>query len=257
MRQVKAYAWQELDLAAVSKRLRQCFELEPELKRALLKNTNPGVQECFAAWQEKRAREVARLRDMSFFEAELWRRQVRFVAGLDEAGRGPLAGPVVAAAVILPPHARLWQVDDSKKLSAAKREELIKDQALAFGVGVVCSWDIDRYNILQGTKMAMLRSIDKLALKPQHLLIDALALPESDLPQTSLIKGDSRSVSIAAASILAKCYRDRLMRRYHELYPAYGFDQHKGYPTVKHCRAIREAGYCPIHRRTFRLPEEY
>ncbi len=180
------------------------------------------------------------------------------IAGLDEAGRGCLAGPVVAAAVILPLEAdtpaRLTGVNDSKQLTAHTRERLydvIYQHALAVGVGFGSVELIDERNILQATKQAMRNALAQLSLAPQALLLDALLLKDIALPQRSLIKGDSRSLSIAAASIIAKVTRDRFMLQLHEQYPAYGFAQHKGYGTEMHLAALREHGITPHHRRSF------
>jgi ribonuclease HII len=192
-------------------------------------------------------------------EMALLRQGYSFIAGLDEAGRGCIAGPVVAAAVILPlddPQCstRLEGVRDSKQLSAQARESLysiIQDYALATGVGIGSVEFIDERNILQATKYAMRAALAQLSPTPQALLLDALLLPDIALPQRSIIKGDARCLSIAAASIIAKVTRDRLMLELHEQYPAYGFAQHKGYGTEAHLAALREHGATPIHRRSF------
>ena len=177
------------------------------------------------------------------------------VAGLDEAGRGPLAGPVVAAAVIVPAAFPLDDVTDSKKLTPKKRDRLydhIYTHAVSVGIGIVDAVEIDRMNILRASLMAMALSIDNLRPAGDYLLVDGTFPIPSHLPQRTIPKGDARSVSIAAASIVAKVTRDRLMQRYHEDYPQFGFDRHKGYPTRAHREAIRRYGTCPIHRRTFR-----
>jgi ribonuclease HII len=178
-------------------------------------------------------------------------------AGCDEAGRGCLAGPVVAAAVILPPRARLPGLDDSKKLGPAQREELrvrIERTAIAWAVEAVMVPEIDDLNILRASFLAMHRAIGRLAVRPQHLLIDGNRfLPYPGIPHTCLVKGDGRFRSIAAASILAKTHRDTLMRQLHERYPHYGWAVNKGYPTAAHRAAIERHGPCPEHRRSFRL----
>jgi ribonuclease HII len=187
-------------------------------------------------------------------------RGYRLIAGIDEAGRGPLAGPVVASAVILPPDFNATGVDDSKKLTPRKRALLydgIFSSALAVGVGVVDEAQIDEINILQASLLAMDRAVARLSLRPDYLLIDGTFPIKTDLPQELLAKGDARSVSIAAASIVAKVTRDRLMEAYHEAYPQYGFLRHKGYPTRDHREALRELGACPIHRRSFKGVKEY
>lgn len=177
------------------------------------------------------------------------------LAGVDEAGRGPLAGPVVAAAVILPEGLRIEGVRDSKKVPERLRERLfleISAKASAVGVGIVEAGEIDRINILVATKLAMRKAISALAVTPNLILIDALTLPDVPVRQVPIIKGDARSASIAAASIIAKVTRDRLMLDYHKAYPEYGFDRHKGYGTGSHIARINEFGPCPIHRMTFR-----
>lgn len=189
-----------------------------------------------------------------YFEDDLGRRGYRLVAGLDEAGRGPLAGPVVAACVVLRPGERIPGIDDSKKLTEKKRDELVRiicECALDFGVGVAGPREIDRINILEATKLAMRLAVEDLKAPPDFLLIDALAL-ELDIPQKPLIKGDARSASIAAASIIAKTTRDRIMLGLHAEYPEYGFDRHKGYGCQSHMDAIRKHGPCPVHRKSFR-----
>ncbi len=201
------------------------------------------------------AGECRRLQRLLTFEQALWRQGCRRVAGLDEAGRGPLAGPVVAAAVILSPESFLPGLDDSKRLSPQQRERLekaIRQQAVAIGVGIVDPPVIDRLNILQSTRLAMTEALVQLTPPPDHLLLDALMLPACPLPQTPLVKGDQRSLSIAAASVIAKVTRDRLMIQYHQAYPQYRFLEHKGYPTPAHLEALRRYGPCPLHRMTFR-----
>ncbi|WP_443661578.1 ribonuclease HII [Eshraghiella crossota] len=176
------------------------------------------------------------------------------VCGIDEAGRGPLCGPVVAAAVILPDEYNILYINDSKKLSETKREEVYKEidkYAIAYGVGIVSPERIDEINILQATYEAMRTAIHKLSVTPDILLNDAVTIPMVDIKQVPIIKGDAKSQSIAAASIVAKVTRDHLMEEYDKLYPEYGFAKHKGYGTAAHIKAIKEYGPCPIHRRTF------
>jgi ribonuclease HII len=184
----------------------------------------------------------------------------RSVAGVDEAGRGPLAGPVVAAAVILPLDADLHGLDDSKKLTLKKREELfpkIQAQSIAYGVAVVSPEVIDEINILQATRLAMKQAVEKLMSVPDLLLIDGNQKIDFALEQWAIVKGDAKSFSIAAASVLAKVTRDRIMDDYHHLYPQYEFAQHKGYGTKLHRELIVKHGPCPIHRRTFKRVKEY
>ena len=188
------------------------------------------------------------------------KRGFRAVAGIDEAGRGPLAGPVVAAAVILPSGADLPGIDDSKKLSAPKREHLyglISDCALAVGVGMADHSCIDRINILQATLRAMAEAVANLAVAPDYLLIDGISTIPLNLPQRTIKKGDSASISIAAASVIAKVTRDRMMMEYDRQYPGYGFAEHKGYGCASHLSAIAKLGPSPIHRKTFRGVKEY
>jgi len=178
----------------------------------------------------------------------------RRVAGIDEAGRGPLAGPVVAAAVVLPVRCRLSGIDDSKQLSERERARLyaaILEHAVGMGIGSADVGEIDRLNILEATKLAMRRAIDQMAPPPDYLLIDAVTLPGIGIPERPIIKGDSLSLSIAAASIIAKVTRDRLMAEYHDMFPEYGFLSHKGYGTREHLQRLARHGPCSIHRRTF------
>ena len=196
------------------------------------------------------------------FEHQAQANGYAFIAGVDEVGRGCLAGPVVAAACILDASRPLPDgLDDSKKLTAPKREEIaavLKHYAVCYGIGQVEADEIDRINILEATKKAMLMAIGSLTPAADFLLVDALHLKQSPLPQQAIIKGDSISASIAAASILAKTYRDNLMVEYDREYPAYGFAGHKGYAAAAHYSAIRSNGHCPIHRVSFRgvLPDE-
>lgn len=188
-------------------------------------------------------------------ERNLWQR-FNLIAGCDEAGRGPLAGPVVAAAVILPRKFYHPEIDDSKKLPPQKREGLFRiiiNSATSYSFGIVDHKTIDKINILNATKLAMKQAIDGLDQKPQIVLIDAIRIDGLPFEQIALIKGDSLSISIAAASILAKVKRDSIMCEYHREYPQYRFDKHKGYPTKLHRACIRKFGLCPIHRKTFRL----
>jgi ribonuclease HII len=192
---------------------------------------------------------------MEPFEAEARARKFRVIAGLDEAGRGPLAGPVVAAAVVLPEVGRLKGIDDSKKLSAGQREEafsLLLKEATAVGIGIVEAPEIDRLNILRASLKAMELAVENLPLTPDFLLIDGLHSLSLPLSQLAVPKGDQRCLSIAAASIVAKVTRDRLMMAYHDKYPEYNFAQHKGYGTKAHLQAIRKYGCCPLHRQSFK-----
>lgn len=183
---------------------------------------------------------------------------ITFIAGVDEAGRGPLAGPIVVAAVILNPKVNLLLVDDSKKLSKKKRElalNEIKDNSLAISIGMASPEEIDELNILEATKLAIKRALDNLDITLELVLIDHVKL-NYEVKTISITKGDQLSLSIAAASIVAKTYRDNLMDEYHLLYPEYGFNKHAGYPTKKHIEAIKLHGITPIHRKTFKPIKE-
>lgn len=201
------------------------------------------------------SQELERLKKLTFHERKARRNGFQVIAGVDEAGRGPLAGPVVAAACILPKTPLIPGINDSKKVSPEKREELFQrlttDPRITFAISIVDAETIDRINILQATIQAMMNAVNELALLPDLLLIDAVRLPHPLIPVTPLIKGDTLSYSIAAASILAKVTRDRLMYKYHEEWPQYGFAEHKGYGTEKHYDAIAKFGPCPMHRLSF------
>jgi ribonuclease HII len=200
------------------------------------------------------------MKDLRFFEKEAAGKGCRDIAGIDEAGRGPLAGPVVSAAVILPPTFDDSEVKDSKKLSPPKRERLydkIYAQATAVGIGIVDSVEIDRINILQAALLSMAIAVKNLDPCPDFLLIDGIFGIVSELPQKPIPKGDALSISIAAASIIAKVSRDRLMQKYHHYYPHFDFPRHKGYPTKAHKAAIQKFGCSPIHRRTFKGVREH
>ncbi|MBS5066036.1 MAG: ribonuclease HII [Hungatella hathewayi] len=201
---------------------------------------------------EKLQKELERLEAMK--EYEYTYEACSFICGIDEAGRGPLAGPVVAGAVILPKDCQILYLNDSKKVSEKKRELLfdeIREKAVSYGIGVVGPGRIDEINILQATYEAMREAVSQLQPAPEILLNDAVTIPGIDLMQIPIVKGDAKSVSIAAASILAKVTRDRMMVEYDALYPEYGFAKHKGYGTAVHIQALKEHGPCPIHRRSF------
>lgn len=209
---------------------------------------------------EKLEKELLRLEAMKEFERQY--EGCAFICGIDEAGRGPLAGPVAAGAAILPPDCTILYLNDSKKLSEKRREELfleIKEKAAAWNVATASPERIDEINILQATYEAMRRAVAGLSVIPDILLNDAVTIPGIGIPQVPIIKGDAKSVSIAAASILAKVTRDHMMIEYDKLYPEYGFAKHKGYGTAAHIAALKEFGPTPIHRRTFIknfIPEE-
>lgn len=212
--------------------------------------------------EERQQHLKERLSEMRKSEEALWEQGICYIGGMDEVGRGPLAGPVVAACVVLPQEFDLLGVDDSKKLTEKKRESLydeILNRALAFGIGEKGPEVIDQVNILEATKLAMLDAVEaadamlqkKCGGTVEHVLIDALHLDALEKPQQAIVKGDSKSVSIAAASIVAKVTRDRKMVEFAEIYPGYGFERNKGYGTKAHYEGIREYGITPLHRRSF------
>ena len=203
---------------------------------------------------ERIGQERERLEQMRSYERDCIQKGYTYICGIDEAGRGPLAGPVVAGAVILPQDCEIFGLNDSKKLSEKRREELyeeIKEKALAWGAGVIGPGRIDEINILQADYEAMCEAIGQLKVMPQILLNDAVTIPQVRIPQISIIHGDARSVSIAAASIIAKVTRDRMMVEYDSLFPEYGFAEHKGYGTAAHYAALKKYGPCMIHRKSF------
>lgn len=200
-------------------------------------------------------KEEARLVKLKELEKEFFDKGVSYIAGIDEAGRGPLAGPVVVAAVTLDPSSMIEGVNDSKKVSENKREklyEIITKEAISYGVGIVYQDEIDEINILQATKKGLTMAIGQMEVRPNIIMVDALnGIDTLGIPYKSIIKGDAKCYSIAAASIIAKVTRDRIMREWDKVYPEYGFSSHKGYGTAKHIAAIREYGPCPLHRRSF------
>jgi len=200
-------------------------------------------------------RETKRLLKLNSYEDEARSQGYQLIAGVDEAGRGPLAGPVVAAACIIPQGILIPGVNDSKQLNAGERAELfqliISDDRIVYGVGIVDPQTIDKVNIYQATSLAMLEAISKLPISPHFLLVDGMKLPHPSIPAQKIIDGDAKSQSIAAASIIAKETRDQLMVQYHERWPEYGFNQHKGYGTEKHLKALQAYGICPLHRLSF------
>ena len=209
------------------------------------------IEKCYKE-EEKLNKELQRLEKMRFFERK-YENYIN-IAGIDEAGRGPLAGPVVAGAVILPKDCNILYLNDSKQLSASKRDLLydeIKQKAVAYGVGIVPPERIDEINILQATYEAMREAVSNMDIKPDMALADAVTIPDFGFKQVAIVKGDAKSVSIAAASIIAKVTRDRMMVEMDKMYPEYGFASHKGYGSKAHIEAIRQYGPCPIHRRTF------
>lgn len=222
--------------------------------RPLTPRRVPGIYDAEAADVGLAHRQAARRRVLLQHERVLWAAGVTRIAGVDEVGVGPLAGPLVAAAVILPPECPLRGIDDSKKLARETRTALaesIRAAAVAVGIGIVEVADVDRLNTYWAALEAMRRAVRALPVAAEQLLVDARRIPEVELPQTSLVKGDARSYSIAAASIVAKVTRDRMMAELDERYPHYGFGRHMGYGTAEHLAALARYGPCPDHRRSF------
>ena len=227
----------------------------PALCKAYKADERKGVQKLVEQGQKRIAaleKEKERLKQMREFEREY--EHLGYICGIDEVGRGPFAGPVVAGAVILPPDCEILYVNDSKQLSEKMREQLydeIMEKAVSVAVGYASPQRIDEINILQATYEAMREAVSKLAVTPQILLNDAVTIPQITIPQVPIIKGDAKSISIAAASIVAKVTRDRLMREYDKIMPEYGFASNKGYGSKEHIEAIKKYGPTPIHRRSF------
>lgn len=231
--------------------------LSQEMIDELLADSRAGVRKLVQSYlkeQERKQKEAARIESMWRMEKDYWAKGVQVIAGVDEAGRGPLAGPVVAAAVILPPDFDATGLNDSKQLSAEERNRLkarIEQEAVSVGVGMVDVEYIDEHNILQATYQAMRLAIKQLDPAPQMILADAVQIPGLSTPQLGIVKGDSLSHSIAAASIIAKTARDEWMIKAAESYPEYGFDRHMGYATPEHMEALKKYGPCHIHRKSF------
>lgn len=240
----------------VKERLAMIDELDHPLFEELILDGRAGVQAAISKRKrelQKQVDEDLRLEKMLAYEKELYAQGIELIAGVDEVGRGPLAGPVVAAAVILPKGCKIPGLNDSKKIPKAKHKEIyeaVLQNAIAIGVGVKDNHVIDQVNIYEATKLAMMEAIGQLEPQPQHLLIDAMKL---DLPisQTSIIKGDANSLSIAAASIVAKVTRDQMMEEFDKEYTGYDFAQNAGYGTAKHLAGLDQLGVTPIHRRSF------
>ena len=240
----------------VKERLAMIDELDHPLFEELILDGRAGVQAAISKRKhelQKQVDEDLRLEKMLAYEKELYTQGIQLIAGVDEVGRGPLAGPVVAAAVILPKACKIPGLNDSKKIPKSKHKEIyeaVLQNAIAIGIGVKDNQVIDQVNIYEATKLAMMEAIGQLEPKPQHLLIDAMRL---DLPiaQTSIIKGDANSLSIAAASIVAKVTRDQMMEEFDKEYPGYDFAQNAGYGTANHLAGLDQLGVTPIHRRSF------
>ena len=240
----------------VKERLAMIDELDHPLFEELILDGRAGVKAAISKRKrelQKQVDEDLRLEKMLAYEKELYAQGIDLIAGVDEVGRGPLAGPVVAAAVILPKGCKISGLNDSKKIPKSKHKEIyeaVLQEAIAIGIGVKDNHVIDQVNIYEATKLAMMEAIGQLDPQPQHLLIDAMKL---DLPisQTSIIKGDANSLSIAAASIVAKVTRDQMMEEFDREYPGYDFTQNAGYGTAKHLAGLDKLGVTPIHRRSF------
>ena len=240
----------------VKERLAMIDELDHPLFEELILDGRAGVQAAISKRKrelQKQVDEDLRLENMLAYEKELYAQGIDLLAGVDEVGRGPLAGPVVAAAVILPKACKIPELNDSKKIPKSKHKEIyeaVLQNAIAIGIGIKDNQVIDQVNIYEATKLAMMEAIGQLEPQPQHLLIDAMKL---DLPisQTSIIKGDANSLSIAAASIVAKVTRDQMMEEFDKEYPGYDFSKNAGYGTVNHLASLDQLGVTPIHRRSF------
>lgn len=245
-----------LSVQEIRDRLKKINSPHDPLVTSLQNDPRKGVQAALRQFQRRLAKREAAQAAFSRrfrYEHSLWEAGNQYVAGIDEVGRGPLAGPVVTCAVILNNHFNLVEVTDSKMLTRHEREQLylhIVDEAVEVSIAVNPSSVIDQLNIYRATQQAMIRSVKSLVHRPSHLIVDAVPLNTS-IPQTTLIKGDQKSISVAAASIVAKEYRDHLMADYAKLYPEYGFDQNMGYGTKQHLMALQKYGATPIHRKTF------
>ena len=228
----------------------------PDFIQEYINDGRPGVSKIIGQAQkrmEKLRLEKERIERLKEYENKYWE-QYEFIGGIDEVGRGPLAGPVVTACVILPKDCDILYINDSKKLSATKRDELyeeIMEKAVSVGIGAASEARIDEINILQATYEAMRQAIEESKVQPQLLLNDAVTIPQVKLPQVPIIKGDAKSITIGAASIIAKVTRDRMMVEYDKIYPEYHFANNKGYGSAEHIEALKKYGPCPIHRRSF------
>ena len=253
----------KLTVQAIKDYLKQDLSaIDTDLVASWRLDQRQGVIKALSQYDRRLTKESERqehIRYMNQIEADLHAKGFQYIAGVDEVGRGPLAGPVVTAAVILKPKRPLFDLRDSKQLSQVQRQNLIpliKENSVAIAINVQDNEAIDRYNILNATKRSMMNSIRKLSPQAEYVLIDAVDL-SLDIPHSSLIKGDDRVSAIAAASIIAKEYRDQIMRDYAKQYPAYGFDRNVGYGTKEHLKAIETYGPCPIHRRSFAPIKDY
>lgn len=243
-------------ISEVKKKLQTIQTEDDPFIEQCLRDERKGVQTLIKQWMKRKHDErieYERVQKLLTYEKELRANGYQWIAGIDEVGRGPLAGPVVASAVILPAGIHIPGINDSKKLTAKKREKIyqyLQEKAISTGIGVVEAEEIDTLNIYDATKKAMILALNNLSIQPDYLLIDAMTLPTS-IPQKSLIKGDAVSISIASASIIAKVYRDRIMTEYSNQYPQYQFNKNMGYGTKEHLQALEKYGPTPIHRKSF------
>ena len=249
-------------ISQIKELLSSIHSMEDPMFQQLSLDMRKGVQTALKSCQKRIEKEQKRAEhfiEMQYYERLAYKEGASFIAGVDEVGRGPLAGPVVAAAVILPKNIEDLGFDDSKKLSASKREEiyrLIQEKAIAIGIGIVDADIIDQVNIYQASRLAMQQAVSELKIQPDYLLIDAMKI-DVNTPQIGIIKGDAKSISIAAASIVAKQVRDQMMQEFDELYPGYDFSNNAGYGTPKHLEGLKTKGICPIHRKTFAPIKDY
>lgn len=249
-------------ISQIKELLSSIHSMEDPMFQQLSLDMRKGVQTALKSCQkriEKEQKRAEHFMEMQYYERLAYKEGASFIAGVDEVGRGPLAGPVVAAAVILPKNIEDLGFDDSKKLSVSKREEiyrLIQEKAIAIGIGIVDADIIDQVNIYQASRLAMQQAVSELKIQPDYLLIDAMKI-DVNTPQIGIIKGDAKSISIAAASIVAKQVRDQMMQEFDELYPGYDFSNNAGYGTPKHLEGLKTKGICPIHRKTFAPIKDY
>lgn len=245
-----------ISIAEIKKILQTITDPTDERLENLRLDSRKGALAALNSWERKLEKQLLKeqkLQEMLIYEKRAWSKGKKWVAGIDEVGRGPLAGPVVTAAVILPEDFNVTGINDSKQLSLAKRNELfeiIQSEALAIGIGIKDSTVIDQVNIYQASKLAMIEAVMQLKIQPDHLLVDAMTLPLA-ISQENIVKGDAKSVSIAAASIIAKVTRDRMMEDYDVIYPGYGFSKNAGYGTKEHLNGLDNLGVTPIHRHSF------
>ncbi|MFC3040313.1 ribonuclease HII [Virgibacillus xinjiangensis] len=241
----------------VLKELLAAGELDDQKVCELKSDTRKGVQQLVKAYEREKQTELQlenKFHEMGLYERKARAAGKRYIAGIDEAGRGPLAGPLVAAAVILPENFKLLGLNDSKQLTESSRTvfcEMIKEQAVSYGISIISNEEIDKINVHEAAKQAMVEAVSQLEPAPDHLLIDAMELEGYLYSSESLVKGDSKSISIAAASVLAKVTRDEKMRELHKQYPMYDFASNMGYGTKHHMKALQEHGSTPFHRRSF------